>query len=219
MLERTALGGLVRMKRERLEGAGGAADFAVAAMAKDLALLAAEAPSAAGLRGALLAAYDAGAVAADADVAELVVVDAPGRALSPEHRLSLAPGVTAPPEVLEPLCAYVAGHATGDPGHHRAAFLPTAHVEGVRDGRFVSWGLDDFCALFTGRPADDEADRRRTVDEVTVRGTVATAAMTLHHGPDVFGDLLLLVRTEDGWRIANKVYDRRAVEEDAVTVA
>ena len=31
----------------------------------------------------------------------------------------------------------------------------TAHIEGVRDGRFTSWTLDEYCSRFTGQPADD----------------------------------------------------------------
>lgn len=38
----------------------------------------------------------------------------------------------------EPLRAYIRGHATGDPTYFRDAFLPTAHIEGIRDGAFVS---------------------------------------------------------------------------------
>jgi hypothetical protein len=41
-----------------------------------------------------------------------------------------------------------------------------------------------------------------------VAGTVAAAAMTLHHGENTFTDLFLLVQDSDGWRIANKVYHR-----------
>ena len=33
---------------------------------------------------------------------------------------------------------YLQGHATGDASHMRMAFLPTAHIEGVRDGTFAS---------------------------------------------------------------------------------
>ncbi|NSL43881.1 nuclear transport factor 2 family protein [Streptomyces sp. 8P21H-1] len=110
--------------------------------------------------------------------------------------------------VLEPLRAYVRGHATGRPGHFREAFLPTAHIGGIRDGVFVSWSLDEYCALFQGRPAPDEPARSRRVDTVDVHGTVASAVMTLRHGADTFTDLFLLVRADGGWRIADKVYHR-----------
>ncbi|MDQ1033767.1 hypothetical protein QFZ75_000183 [Streptomyces sp. V3I8] len=112
--------------------------------------------------------------------------------------------------VLEPLRAYIRGHATGDPVHFREAFLPTAHIEGVRDGVFVSWSLDDYCALFQGEPALDEPARTRRVDTVDAHGTVATATMTLRHGADTFTDVFLLVHVADGWRIANKAYHRHS---------
>ena len=110
--------------------------------------------------------------------------------------------------VLAPLRAYMRGHATGDPAHFRDAFLPSAHVEGIRDGAFVSWPLDEYCGLFGGTPAADEPTRERHIDSVDVHGTVATAFMTLHHGPDTFTDVFLLVHVDEGWRIANKAYHR-----------
>ena len=119
--------------------------------------------------------------------------------------------MTAPIEaVLAPLESYARGHATGDPRHFHEAFLPTAHVEGLRDGVFSSWDLDTYCALFDGAPAADEDRRVRTVDRVEVHGSVATATMTLDHGDAVFTDMFVLVDGPAGWRIANKVYHRHA---------
>lgn len=114
----------------------------------------------------------------------------------------------ADPAVLAPLRDYMAGHATGDPSYHRRAFLPTAHVEGLRDGRFTSWTLEEYCALFTGAPAPDEATRHRRIDSLSVTGTTGAATMTLHHGPDVFTDAFVLLRVDGAWRIANKAYHR-----------
>jgi hypothetical protein len=113
-------------------------------------------------------------------------------------------------EVLEPLHAYMRGHATDDPAHFAAAFLPTAHVEGIRDGAFVSWSLREYCALFSGQPEPDEPARWRRIDAVDVHGTVATASMTLGHGADTFTDVFLLVQVDGRWRIANKAYHRAA---------
>ena len=81
-------------------------------------------------------------------------------------------------------------------------------MEGIRDGAFVSWSLDDYCARFTGTPAGDEGLRHRRIDSIDVRDTVSTASMTLWHGPDVFTDVFLLVRQGDDWRIANKAFHR-----------
>lgn len=142
--------------------------------------------------------------------------DFTARALAKDVTLlaaALAPGadvagLTTDPAVLAPLHDYAAGHATGDPSYHRRAFLPTAHVEGLRDGALTSWTLDEYCALFTGSPAPDEAARRRRIDHVSVTGSTGTASMTLHHGPDVFTDSFVLLRVDGAWRIANKTYHR-----------
>jgi hypothetical protein len=61
---------------------------------------------------------------------------------------------------------YFRGHATGDPVEMRKAFHPTAHVEGNRDGKFVSWTAEQYAGNFTGKPAADEASRKRTIDRV-----------------------------------------------------
>ncbi|MEV6028868.1 nuclear transport factor 2 family protein [Streptomyces sp. NPDC052036] len=191
-LELGQLGGLVDRKRTFLadqptRAATAAAEFTIGAPAKDMALLAASntpLPSAADLAGT--------PVSPEADIAVAAAVPAVGDT------------------VLEPLRDYIRGHATGDPTHFRDAFLPTAHIEGLRDGAFVSWRLDEYCALFNGRPAPDEPTRSRRIDAIDVHGTVATASMTLWHGPDTFTDIFLLVHVNGSWRIANKAYHRNA---------
>ncbi|MET8982276.1 nuclear transport factor 2 family protein [Streptomyces sp. NPDC004539] len=188
VLELGQLGGLVARKRPFLTDQPDAvtAEFTIGALAKDMTLLAAASNtplrSATGLAGTPADSEADIAVAATVPVLE----DA----------------------VLEPLRAYIRGHATGDPTHFRDAFLPTAHIEGIRDGAFVSWPLNEYCALFPGRPAPDEPTRSRRIDTLDVHGTVATATMTLSHGADTFTDVFLLVHADDSWRIVNKAYHR-----------
>jgi hypothetical protein len=101
---------------------------------------------------------------------------------------------------------YFEGHATGDPAHFRLAFLPTAHIEGNRQGKFTSWTLEEYCALFEGKPAPDESARRRSVDLVDVSGDSAMARATLDHGTMLFTDYFVLLKVDGAWKIANKVY-------------
>ena len=101
---------------------------------------------------------------------------------------------------------YLQGHATGDASHMRQAFLPTAHIEGVREGRFTSWTVDEYCSRFTGKPAADEATRKRTIDAVDVNGTAAMARATLVHGQTTFTDYFVLLKVDGVWKIANKTY-------------
>ena len=117
-----------------------------------------------------------------------------------------APQATDDAGVREAVNHYFRGHATGDASHMRLAFLPTAHIEGVRDGKFLSRTLDEYCAGFTGKPAADEATRKRTIDHVSVTGNAASAQATLVHGPTTFTDYFVLLKVDGAWKIANKVY-------------
>jgi hypothetical protein len=101
---------------------------------------------------------------------------------------------------------YFKGHATGDASHMRKAFLPTAHIEGIRDGKFTSWTVDTYCENFKGKPAADESTRKRSIDSIDVSGTAAMAKATLVHGATTFTDYFVLLKVEGEWRIANKVY-------------
>jgi 3-hydroxyisobutyrate dehydrogenase-like beta-hydroxyacid dehydrogenase len=186
VLELGQLGALVARKRSFLDGEPTPAQFTIGALAKDMALLADASQSP--LRSAV------------------ELADSPA---GPEADIALA--ATTPAvgdDVLSPLRAYIRGHATGDPAHFRAAFLPTAHIEGIRNGTFVSWSLEDYCALFDGQPAPDERSRSRRIDAVDVHGTVATASITLQHVAVTFSDVFLLILVDGQWRIANKAYHR-----------
>lgn len=102
--------------------------------------------------------------------------------------------------------SYLRGHATSDAAHMRLAFLPTAHIEGLREGKFISWTLDEYCALFTGTPAVDESTRQRHIDTIDISGTAASAKATLVHGDVTFTDYFVLLKIDGEWKIANKVY-------------
>ena len=104
---------------------------------------------------------------------------------------------------------YFRGHATADPNEMRKAFHPTAHVEGNRDGKFVSWTAEEYAKGFAGKPAPDEATRKRTIDRVEISGDAAMASATLVHGATTFTDYFVLLKINNEWKIANKVYSRR----------
>jgi hypothetical protein len=104
---------------------------------------------------------------------------------------------------------YFRGHATNDPSEMRKAFLPTAHIEGIRDGKFVSWTVDEYASGRPGKPASDEGTRKRTIDRVDISGTAAMVSATLVHGPTTFTDYFVLLKVNGEWKIANKVYSSR----------
>jgi len=104
---------------------------------------------------------------------------------------------------------YFRGHATGSSTEMRKAFLPTAHIEGIREGKFVSWTAEEYSSRFTGKPPADEASRKRTIDSVDVSGTAAMVRATLVHGATTFTDYFVLLKVDGEWKIANKVYSSR----------
>ena len=109
----------------------------------------------------------------------------------------------------KPLEAYIKGHATGDAAYMRQAFLPTAHIEGIRDGKLLSWTADEYIAGFKGKPAEDEAKRKRSIVQVDVTGNAAMARVTLDYPAGTFTDYFVLLKIDGEWKIANKVWTRR----------
>jgi putative lumazine-binding protein len=104
---------------------------------------------------------------------------------------------------------YFKGHSTARSDEMSKAFLPSAHIEGIRDGVFTSWTASEYSGRFTGRPAADEASRKRTIDLVSISGTAAMASATLVHGAMTFTDYFVLLKVNGEWKIANKVYSSR----------
>jgi len=109
-------------------------------------------------------------------------------------------------QIRQVIGVYFRGHATANPDTMRTAFLPTAHIEGIRNGTFTSWTVDQYVANFRGAPATDEASRTRVIDVVDKSGTAAMAKATLRHGATTFTDYFVLLKADGKWLIANKVY-------------
>ena len=109
-------------------------------------------------------------------------------------------------QIRQVIGVYFRGHATANADTMRAAFLPTAHIEGIRNGTFTSWTVDQYVAGFRGTPASDEANRTRVIDVLDKSGTAAMVKATLKHGATTFTDYFVLLKSDGKWLIANKVY-------------
>lgn len=112
--------------------------------------------------------------------------------------------------VRVPIEKYFQGHATGNAEYILQAFLPTAHIEGIRNGKLSSWTLPEYAALFKGSPAENESSRSRSIDSIDVVGTAAIAKASLVFGPtSTVVDYFLLLKVNGEWKIANKVYAQK----------
>ena len=102
---------------------------------------------------------------------------------------------------------YLAGHATGSPDEFRAAFHPKAMLYWNRDGAFAERTSADYIAGAPGKPAADEAQRRRVIERLDVTGDAAMAKVVLDYPSVKFTDYLSLVKADGTWRIVNKIFN------------
>jgi hypothetical protein len=109
-----------------------------------------------------------------------------------------------------PLELYLKGHATGDGEYYRRAFHPDAKIQGIRDGKLVSRTREEFAAGAPGKPADDEALRRRRIVSVDVVDDAAFAKIELDYPRIKFTDYFTLLKVDGEWKIMSKVYHGEA---------
>lgn len=102
---------------------------------------------------------------------------------------------------------YIAGHVTGNGAEYRLAFHDDAKLFWMRDGKFMQRTDDEFIAGASGKPAADEAQRKRSVQILDITGDVAVAKVVLDYPTVLFVDYMSLVKTEAGWKIVNKTFN------------
>jgi hypothetical protein len=105
-----------------------------------------------------------------------------------------------------PLELYLKGHATGDGEYFRRAFHPAARIEGNRDGKLWSRTREEFAAGAPGKPAEDEALRKRRIVSVDVVDDAAFAKIELDYPKVKFTDYMTLLKVDGEWKIMSKVY-------------
>lgn len=101
---------------------------------------------------------------------------------------------------------YFRGHATGDGAHHRNAFHPEGRLVFVRDGKFMQWTSDEYIGRSSGKPAADEAQRKRVIDWIDVTGDAAVVKLRLLYPEVTFTDYMSLLKIDGTWKIVNKTF-------------
>lgn len=105
-----------------------------------------------------------------------------------------------------PLELYIKGHATGNGDYWRQAFHANARIEGIREGKLVSRTREEFAAGASGKPADDEAQRKRSILSLDVVNDAAYAKVELDYPKVKFTDYFTLLKVDGEWKIMSKVY-------------
>ena len=108
--------------------------------------------------------------------------------------------------VRVPLQNYIKGHSTGDGEYMKKAFHTEGNLIFIRDGKVATRSFADYIAGFTGKPATDEAERKRSIERVDVVGNAASAKIVLDYPTAKLTDYMSLLKINGEWKIVNKIF-------------
>lgn len=101
---------------------------------------------------------------------------------------------------------YLQGHATGQADHFRQGMHEQGMMYFVRDGKLVLRSFPDYFAGASGKPAEDEAKRKRRIAMVDITGTAAMAKVVLEYPGVTLTDYMELLKIEGRWQIVAKSF-------------
>ena len=101
---------------------------------------------------------------------------------------------------------YFQGHATGQGEHFRKVFHPDAKLFFMRDGKLTQWTSEEYISRAAGKPAPDEAQRKRKIDSIDITGDSAFVKLTLDYPSVVFTDYMSMLKIDGRWMIVNKTF-------------
>lgn len=108
--------------------------------------------------------------------------------------------------VKVPLDNYLQGHATGNGEFHQKAFYPESRLLFVREGKFTQRTSAEYIKGSSGKPAADEANRKRWIEMVDVVGNAAIGKIILDYPTTYFVDYFALLKIDGEWKIVNKSF-------------
>lgn len=106
-----------------------------------------------------------------------------------------------------PLENYLKSHATGNPEFMKKAFYTEGKLIFVRDGKYTTRTFDEYIAgMKDGKPAPDEAQRKRWIESVEISGNAAIGKIILDYPTVKFVDYMTLLKIDGEWKIVNKSF-------------
>src|SRR5215207_7099115 len=117
--------------------------------------------------------------------------------------------------VRVPLENYIKGHATGEGEYMRKAFHTEGNLIFIRDGKFTTRSFTDYIAGFSGKPAADEANRKRGIESIDIAGNAATAKIILDYPTTRFVDYMSLLKIDGEWKIVAKTFYAEPIQKPA----
>lgn len=108
--------------------------------------------------------------------------------------------------VKVPLENYLQGHATGNGEFHQKAFYPESRLLFVREGKLSQRTSAEYIKGAGGKPAADEANRKRWIEMIDVKGNAAIGKIILDYPTTYFVDYFALLKINGEWKIVNKSF-------------
>jgi hypothetical protein len=108
--------------------------------------------------------------------------------------------------VRVPLENYLKGPATGDGEYMKKAFHTDGQLIFIREGKYTTRSFAEYIAGMSGKPAADEAKRKRFIESVDIAGNAATARIILDYPTTRFVDYMALLKINGEWKIVNKTF-------------
>ena len=106
-----------------------------------------------------------------------------------------------------PLENYLKGHETGDAEYMKKAFYAEGKLIFIRDGKYTTRTFEEYIAgMKDGKPAPDEAKRKRWIESIDVSGNAATGKIILDYPTVKFVDYMTLLKIDGEWKIVNKSF-------------
>jgi hypothetical protein len=105
-----------------------------------------------------------------------------------------------------PLENYLKGHATGDPEYMKKAFHTEGKLIFIRDGKYTTRTFEEYIGGMGGKPAPDEAQRKRWIESVDIAGDAAVGKIILDYPSGKFTDYMTLLKIDGEWKIVNKSF-------------
>ena len=105
-----------------------------------------------------------------------------------------------------PLENYLKAHVTGESDYVLKAFHPEAKVYSFSDGKLNQMTLAEFAKRFTGKPAADEAQRKRRIESVKITGNAGAGVIVLDYPTVKFTVYMSLLKVDGEWKIIHKTF-------------
>ena len=108
--------------------------------------------------------------------------------------------------VRETIENYFRGHATGNGDYFKKAFHADAKLFWIRDGQLAERTSAEFINGASGKPAPDEAKRKRSIESVDITGNAAIVKVALDYPDAHIIDYMSMLKVDGEWKIVNKTF-------------